>query len=366
MNLSVALRNALGWTGVAAFLILGWATIHDDFYLRILIIAGLYATVVVPLDLLIGYMGYIPFGQAAFFGLGAYIVGNLTVHQFELNFWVAFLLMVSIMAVIGYLVSIPMFRLTGAHFAVGTLALGQVALIIFNSWDWGTGGAFGIAGIQRPVIGSFAFDTNSRAFLLVVFFLFLVTLVSWSFTRGRMGRVLNAIRQDEVLARARGLEIRRVKRLVFAWAAVSAGIAGALFAPIQVAIAPAQFTVQISILFVILVVLGGSRSLIGPAIGAVGYVVLQQLVQTFAEWNQLVLGGLLVLSVLFFRRGIWGAVSGGVHWLWANARPRVARPSAPLEGTDGGTATVEEKSHVEGQPSRQAPTESHEAEVPPR
>lgn len=299
-------KTVVGWT-VLAFVLLGvWAITDNAFYLRVLLIAGIYAMVVVPLDLLMGYMGYLPFGQAAFFGLGAYIVGNLTVHQFRLNFWVAFLAMIVLMGVIGYLMAIPLFRLTGAHFAIGTLALAEVFLVVFNSWDWGTGGAFGISGIPRPSILGFAFDSNSRLFLLVVVIFYLVAFASWLLTRGKTGRALHAIRQDEALASARGMDIERAKRLIFTFAAVGAGIAGGLFAPVQVAIAPAQFTVRISLLFIIIAIIGGTRTLIGPAIGAVVFIVLEQIVQTFQEWNQLVYGTLLVLIVLFFKSGIWG------------------------------------------------------------
>lgn len=297
-----------GWAALSVFLVVVWALVDNEFWFRVLVIAGIYAIVVVPLDLLVGYMGYLPFGQAAFFGLGAYLVGNMTVLRFGLNFWVALVIAVAVTGVIGYLLAVPMFRLTGAHFAIATLAVAQVALLMFDGWDWLTGGTFGIAGVPRPSLFGYAFVDNSRLFLLVALFFVLAALSSWLVVRSRTGLVLRAIRQDEVLAEARGLDITTTKRWVFAFAAGWAALAGGIFASVQVAIAPAQFTVQISLLFIIILILGGTRSLVGPAIGAVFYIWLEQAIQTFAEWNQLVLGALLVLAVLFFKGGIWGVL----------------------------------------------------------
>ena len=86
-------------------------------------------------------------GQAAFFGLGAYVVGNLTTLRFEEDYWVALLAVVPITAIIAYVLSFPLFRLRGYHFAIGTLGVGQLAYLAYNSWDWFTGGTFGTSGI---------------------------------------------------------------------------------------------------------------------------------------------------------------------------------------------------------------------------
>ena len=296
------IRSVVMFAGLAGILLVLWATLSNDFYLRIAIISGLFVIIVVPLDLMIGYTGYLSFGQAAFYGAGAYIIGNLTTLRFGVNYWIAFLVAIVILAMVAYVLTFPLFRLAGVHFAIGTLALGQLAYIAFQSWEWWTGGVFGTNGIFRPSIGGLTFDSNSRYFLLVSLF------VSWLTVQGPTGLALRAIRQDEVLAQARGLNVVRYKRLVFVIAGVFAGIAGALFAPLQIAIDPSSFTVTHSMLFVAMAILGGIGTLIGPALGATAYVCLDQLVQSFGKWNQVVMGGLLVIVVLFFRWGIWGAV----------------------------------------------------------
>ena len=127
-----------------------------------------------------------------------------------------------------------------------------------------------------------------------------------------MGRALSAIRQDEDLAAARGLDVFRYKQLVFVFAAGFAGLSGALYASMQIAIDPSSFTIWSSFQYVIYVIIGGSGTLLGPAIGVVFLVVLDQFIQDFGKWNQIVLGGLIVVTVLFFRGGLWG----GANLLW--------------------------------------------------
>ena len=121
-----------------------------------------------------------------------------------------------------------------------------------------------------------------------------------------------AIRQDEDLAAARGLNVFRYKQIVFVFAAGFAGLSGALYASMQIAIDPSSFTIWSSFQYVIYVIIGGSGTLMGPAIGVVFLVVLDQFIQDFGKWNQIVLGGLIVFTVLFFRGGLWG----GANLVW--------------------------------------------------
>jgi branched-chain amino acid transport system permease protein len=294
---------------VTAALLGGWLVVHNDFYLRLMMIAAVDMIVAIPFGLLMGHMGYLAMGQATFFGLGAYVVGNLTVLRFELDFWVAFLAAIVISASVAYVLSFPLFRLRGYHFAIGTLGVGQLAYLMFNSWTWFTGGNFGTSGVPPPAIGEFAFDTNSRMYLLALAFLLMAAAASWWVARGRVGLALRAIRQDEDLAAARGLDVLRYKRFIFVFAATFAGLGGALYAPMAVAFDPSSFTVWSSFEFVIYVVIGGAGTLIGPALGVIFVTVLEQAIQDFGKWNQIVFGFLIVMVVVFFRGGLLGAVT---------------------------------------------------------
>jgi branched-chain amino acid transport system permease protein len=324
--MSSGLKIILAWGLVTAVLLAGWLLVHNDFYLRLMMIAAVDMIVAIPFGLLMGHMGYLAMGQASFFGLGAYVVGNLTVLRFELDFWVAFVAAIAASAIVAYLLSFPLFRLRGYHFAIGTLGVGQLAYLMFNSWTWFTGGNFGTSGVPPPALGDLAFDTNSKMYLLASAFLLITAALSWRVARGRIGLALRAIRQDEDLAAARGLDVLRYKRFIFVFAATFAGLAGALYAPMAVAFDPSSFTVWSSFEFVIYVVIGGAGTLIGPVLGVIFVTFLEQAIQDFGKWNQIVFGLLIVVVVVLFRGGLWGAIT----LLFAGAPALFRRPAAEL------------------------------------
>jgi branched-chain amino acid transport system permease protein len=307
--MSSRLKIILAWGLVTAILLAGWLFVRNDFYLRLMMIAAVDMIVAIPFGLLMGHMGYLAMGQASFFGLGAYVVGNLTVLRFELDFWVAFVAAIAASAIVAYLLSFPLFRLRGYHFAIGTLGVGQLAYLMFNSWTWFTGGNFGTSGVPPPALGDLAFDTNSKMYLLASAFLLTAAALSWWVARGHIGLALRAIRQDEDLAAARGLDVLRYKRFIFVFAATFAGLGGALYAPMAVAFDPSSFTVWSSFELVIYVVIGGAGTLIGPVLGVIFVTFLEQAIQDFGKWNQIVFGLLIVVVVVFFRGGLWGAIT---------------------------------------------------------
>jgi branched-chain amino acid transport system permease protein len=320
---TIKLREVAAWVGIVLVLLAAWLFVHNDFYLRLMMIGAAYMVATIPFGLLIGHMGYLAMGQAAFFGLGAYVVGNLTTLRFEENYWLALLAVIPVNGAVAYVLSFPLFRLRGYHFAIGTLGVGQLAYLTFKSWDWFTGGTFGVSGIPTPAIGEYEFGDNSRLFLLGAVFLLISAFTSWWLARGHVGLALRAIRQDEDLAAARGLDVLFYKRLIFVYAAVFAGIAGGLYAPMQISFDPSTFTVWSSFQFVIYVIIGGSGTLVGPALGVIFVTVLQQAVQDFGKWNQIVFGLLIILCVLFFRGGLWGALQ--LLWQAVSRRPATAK-----------------------------------------
>jgi branched-chain amino acid transport system permease protein len=326
-------RVVLSWALFATALLTCWAGVSNDYYLRLIMVAAIYAAAAIPFGLLTGYMGYLAMGQAAFFGLGAYVVGNLTALRFEQSFWVALPAAMVVAAAVSYALSFPLFRLRGYHFAIGTLGVGQLAYLLYGSWDWFTGGSFGTTGVPPPAVGAFQFDTNSRLCLLGMAALLLSALVSWLLVRGRVGLALRAIRQDEDLAAARGLDVLRYKQLTFVYAATFAAVAGALYAPMQVSFDPSSFTIWGSFEFIIYVIVGGSGKLFGPALGVVFVVTLGQLIQDFGKWNQAVFGILMVATVLFFRGGLWGGGQLVLRHL-VRALSRVTATAAPVLAVD--------------------------------
>jgi branched-chain amino acid transport system permease protein len=328
-------RAVLSWVLFAMGLLTCWASVSNDYYLRLMMVAAVYMVAAIPFGLLTGHMGYLAMGQAAFFGLGAYVVGNLTVLRFEESFWLALVAAFVVTAAVAYLLSFPLFRLRGYHFAIGTLGVGQLAYLLYSSWEWFTGGSFGTTGVPPPSIGSIALDTNSRLYLLAAAALFVSALASWLVVRGPIGLALRAIRQDEDLAAARGLDVLRYKQLTFVFAAAFAGLAGALYAPMQVSFDPSSFTIWSSFDFIMYVIVGGSGTLFGPALGVVFVVTLGQLIQDFGKWNQAVFGILMIVTVLFVRGGLWGGAQLLLRQVAGLRPPRVSAPEPPRPAVQG-------------------------------
>jgi branched-chain amino acid transport system permease protein len=322
---NISAKEIAGWIAFLTALFVAWYFAPNDYYLRLGMVGVAYMVAEVPFGLLMGHMGYLAMGQAGFFGLGAYVVGNLTVLRFEQDYWLALAAAIAVTAAVAWLLSFPLFRLRGYHFSIGTLATGQLAYILFLSWPWFTGGNFGTNGVPPPAVGNFVIEGNSRLYLLGACFLVISVFCSWSIARGPIGLALRAIRQDEDLAAARGLDVLHCKRFIFVFAAAFAGLGGALYAPMQVSFDPSSFTIWSSFQFVIYVIVGGAGTLAGPMIGIVFVTVLEQVIQDFGKWNQLVFGVLIVLVVLFFRGGIWGGLALAGRWTHRLLRPNRTR-----------------------------------------
>jgi branched-chain amino acid transport system permease protein len=329
--------QVVGWLALALALFAAWLLVSNDYYLRLLDVAGIYIIAAIPFGLLMGQMGYLAMGQAGFFGVGAFVVANLTVVRFALDFWPALIAAIAVVAALAFVLSFPLFRLRAYHFAIGTLAVGQLLWLVFDSWEWFTGGSFGANGIPRPAIGAFETASNASFYVLVAVFAYAAALISWLINRGHVGRALRAIRQDEDLASARGLDVLWYKRFVFVYAAVFAGIAGALFGPLQISIDPSSFTIWSSFEFVIYALVGGAGALFGPALGVIAVTLTDQAIQDFGKWNQLVFGVLIVVIVLFFPGGLWGGMQSIGRRLAAwTFRRGEARPVSQVAG--GGAA----------------------------
>ena len=149
---NISAKEIAGWIAFLTALFVAWYFAPNDYYLRLGMVGVAYMVAVVPFGLLMGHMGYLSMGQAGFFGLGAYVVGNLTVLRFEQDYWLALAAAIAVTAAVAWLLSFPLFRLRGYHFSIGTLATGQLAYILFLSWPWFTGGNFGTNGVPPPAV----------------------------------------------------------------------------------------------------------------------------------------------------------------------------------------------------------------------
>lgn len=271
----------------------------NHYYLQILTVAAIWAIVVIGLDLLVGYTGYVSFGHAAYIGIGGY-TSAILVTKLGFSFWIAMPVAIMLTGMIGFLISIPSFRLTGTYFAIGTLAFGEIVNVILANWTPVTGGVFGLIGIPSP------FGSNVAYFYFVYGCLAVVSLAIYRLASSAVGKALAATRENEGLARSMGIDTQRMKRFVFTLSCMVAGLGGALLVHFNGFASPITFGVQTSLELIVMIIVGGAGTLIGPGFGAFILIFLGQYLAAFKELRLMVYGLVLILVIRYLSGGIAG------------------------------------------------------------
>jgi branched-chain amino acid transport system permease protein len=264
----------------------------------------MFVTLAVAWGLIGGYAGYASFGQVGFFGVGAYTTAGLMAHR-GWSFWLAMPAAVVVAAVLAAAVGLPLLRLKGHYFAVATLGVAEgLREVVINIPGWTGGGA----GITVPSTGSAATTWlgNDGFYLLFLGLAVLSVSVVALLTRSRLGYALRALNQDEDAAASAGVNTTRVKIIAFTVSAALTGAAGSAYAFQQVTIFPERlFDVEITVLMIVMVVIGGVGTIAGPIIGAVGIAAVSEyLRQRFTDAHIIVLGALIIVTVVLLPQGI--------------------------------------------------------------
>ena len=285
------------------------SVVSEPYVLHVLVLCCLYAIPAVGLNLMLGYAGLVSLGHMAFAGIGAYTAAVLMVDA-KLSFWLAALLGTVSAGVAGGAIGAVCLRFRSHFFMIVTLAFGLMLYSVMNNWDDLTRGAAGFPGIPRPApIGEFSFGPLNHFYYLALSATVLAFAVQWLVVRSTFGRTLMALRQDERLAAARGVNPMLYKTAVFSLGSALAGLGGLLHVSFLRVAAPATFNLAESINSVLVVIVGGAGTLAGPALGALAFVGLPEYLRVAAEWRLVVFGALLVLIMLFAPRGLAGLFS---------------------------------------------------------
>jgi branched-chain amino acid transport system permease protein len=285
----------------------------------------MFVALAVAWNLIGGYAGYACFGQVGFFGLGAYTTVIVVVHG-GLSFWVALPVAAVVASVFAAVIGLPLLRLKGHYFAVATLGVAEgLRELVTNIPRWTGGGA----GITIPSTGERAptlWLGNDGFYLLFLGLAVVAAIVVALISRGRLGYALRAINQDEDAAAAVGVNTTWAKTLAFGVSAALTGAVGAAYAFQQVTIYPERlFDVNITVLMVVMVVIGGSGTIAGPILGAGGIAIASEyLRQHFTEVHTLSLGALIIVAVILLPQGLVNFVRDAVrtrdYSLLANVR----------------------------------------------
>ncbi|HEX7592871.1 MAG TPA: branched-chain amino acid ABC transporter permease, partial [Anaerolineae bacterium] len=266
------------------------------------LIFGLFA---MSLDLLLGYTGLVSFGHAAFFGVGAYVAGIVGIYVGpEIYFTLPAALGAAALAalVIGYF----SIRTTGVYFLMLTLAFSQMVYAAAFKAPF-AGGSNGLAGIPRPTLGFGLGFTDSTAFYyLVLAILLLSYLILARLVASPFGKSLRGIKENESRMRSIGYNVQRYKLAAFVIAGAFAGLAGALRAQFNFFVAPDTMYWTTSGIALVMVIIGGAGTLIGPVLGAALVQVLQNLISSYTERWPLLLGAIFILFVLRAPKGMMG------------------------------------------------------------
>ncbi len=288
---------------------------------------GLFILMGLGLNVVVGSAGLLDLGYVAFFAVGAYTTAVLTSAQspfwapgLTLDFlswegWVILAVVIIMAAIAGILVGTPVIRLRGDYLAIVTLGFGEIVRILFLS-DWLSpylGGAQGITNVPSAALGPVEVKgTSSQAmFYLIAVFVGIGIYVAWRLQRSRTGRAWTALREDEDVAEAMGINTTAVKLTAFVTGAIFAATAGMIFAVKVGSIFPSSFKLLVSIIILVIVIVGGMGSIPGVIVGAVvligvlGGPTQPGLLQEFGEFKLLMYGALLVIMMLKRPEGLW-------------------------------------------------------------
>jgi branched-chain amino acid transport system permease protein len=282
------------------------------FVISYVVLAEIYVLVALSTNVLVGVIGIFSLSQAAIFGIGAYTVAILTTRgivPFEAAIAIAALICITI----NILAALPSLRVSGDYFVVTSFGIQLLASAVFLNLIWVTGGPMGIAGVPPPIIFGVSFADPRSFLLLSTTAVVIAAIIFWLVMRSPFGRLMNAIREDEVAVAAAGKYVLGAKVSAAGLAGFYAGAAGGLFAGFMSFIDPSMFDLEASILFVTMVILGGTRSLWGAILGAFILLGIPQVLQYIdiptsiaAPTREMLYGLLLIVFVMYRPQGLVG------------------------------------------------------------
>ncbi len=302
--------------GLVALLVL-MPVVAGSYIGQVMLLVGLYMLMGMGLNLEVGLAGLLDLGFVAFFAVGAYATALLTADSSHalssytplpsLSFWAAAPIAVIASVVVGVLFGIPVLGVRGDYLAVATMGLGEIVRVIVQS-DMAApllGGAQGILQIPKPRIGGFELADPVDLFYLTLIASGVAAYCAGRLENSRLGRAWMAVRDDEDVAQALGVDLVEVKLLAYGLGAAFAGLAGSIFAVMLTSVYPSSFQLLVSINVLALIIVGGLGSLPGVVLGAIALVGLPELLREFGEFRYLFYGVALILMMRFRPEGLW-------------------------------------------------------------
>jgi branched-chain amino acid transport system permease protein len=283
-----------------------------NYILHIFIMINIYFILALSLNLLVGYTGLLSMCHAAFYGIGAYI-STLAIMKLHIPFIPSLLLSVAGAILLSFLISIPSLRLKGDYFVLASLAFQIIIFTILYNWIGLTRGPYGIPGIPRPKLFGTEIDSIPSYFIFSLIVAGICGVLLYLIKNSPFGRVLKAIREDEIATAALGKNVMKFKIIAFAIAAGFGAVPGVLFAGYMRYIDPTSFTLMESVFIISIIIIGGTGNISGPLIGTVLMVILPEILRFLsmpdaiaANMRQIIYGLLIILIMRYMPQGILG------------------------------------------------------------
>jgi branched-chain amino acid transport system permease protein len=295
---------------LAVLLALAPFLVSGSYVISLLILMLAYAILATGLNLVAGFCGQFSFAQGAFFGIGAYTAGIMS-RDLHTGFWVHLPAGIIVTGLCGLILGIPALRLKGHFLAIVTIAFQTIVYLGLVQWTSFTGGQNGLA---LPPVGPvrifgvtlFTIESLNSNYWMFLAATVLLVFIAWRLVNSRLGREWVAVRDDEVLASAIGLNATRAKLTAFVASAAFAGAAGVMMAHYMGNITPDDYTIWISCTVVAMMIVGGRGTFYGPLLGVALLTLLPETLGDFARYRMLFFGVLLVLAVALLPEGIAG------------------------------------------------------------
>ncbi len=293
-------RMIIGAVGLLALPLL---FLGNSYFILLLCTGMIYVIAVSGLDLLFGYSGQISLGHAGFFAIGAYTSTILSI-ELGIPVVITMILGAALATVFAILIALPAARLVHHFLALITISFGEIVYLFIAHADPLTHGFSGIGFIPSPSLGFIVFDTNLKYYYFLLAIVALLLVFKNRVIKSRMGRAIIAVRENIYASDGSGVNVKNYKILAFALSSFYTGLAGALYAHLIGFISPESFTLNQSIIFLTMLLLGGMGNFYGPIIGALVLTLGTEYLQVLGNYQMLVYGTLLLLIVVFIPSGL--------------------------------------------------------------
>jgi branched-chain amino acid transport system permease protein len=277
--------------------------IHNEYYIHQVVLIAIYAVLLFGLDIVVGYTGEVSLAHAALFGIGAYAAGILN-WKLGFPFYLAIPSSIVVTGFFGILLALPALRVTGPYLAMVTLAFGTIAQILINEMDFLTNGPLGIT-IKKPMLFDWVMEEQHYYYFVMGVFLIAMLLVN-RILKSHLGRAFEALRGSPVASDCMGVSVYRYKVYAFVISAGLAGLAGGMFTFNELYIAPNTFNFELTVLFLLAIIMGGRKTRMGPVLGAAIVVLLPNLLDDINLFRDLALVGAGAVGFFVLRHFISG------------------------------------------------------------